>query len=160
MKILVVSDTHRHMENLIDVIEKEKPIDMLIHCGDMETPDDYLRSLVRCPVAVVAGNNDFFYDYAKELIVPVGPFKGLVTHGHHYYISMGVEMLAGEARAKGAEFAFFGHTHRPYYNKVNGVQLLNPGSISYPRQEGRKPSYAILTVEGDKYDCEIKYLDL
>ncbi len=159
MKVLVVSDTHRHIDNLIDAIEREKPIDMLIHCGDMETTDDYLRSLVKCPVAVVAGNNDFFYDYAKEVTVPLGQYKGMVTHGHNYYISMGVEILANEARARGMDFAFFGHTHRPYYNKVNDVQLLNPGSISYPRQEGRKPSYAILNINGEEYDCEIKYIE-
>ena len=34
MKILIVSDTHRKDGNLYDVIEKEKPFDMLIHLGD------------------------------------------------------------------------------------------------------------------------------
>ena len=36
MKILIVSDTHRKDGNLYDVIEKEKPFDMLIHLGDAE----------------------------------------------------------------------------------------------------------------------------
>ena len=36
MKILIVSDTHRKDGNLYDVIEKEKPLDMLIHLGDAE----------------------------------------------------------------------------------------------------------------------------
>ena len=34
MKILIVCDTHRKDGNLYDVIEKEKPLDMLIHLGD------------------------------------------------------------------------------------------------------------------------------
>ena len=36
MKILIVSDTHRHNENFLKVLEKTGPIDMLIHCGDVE----------------------------------------------------------------------------------------------------------------------------
>ena len=31
MKVLIVSDTHRRDENLERVLEKEKPIDCLIH---------------------------------------------------------------------------------------------------------------------------------
>ena len=34
MKILVVSDTHGHDENLMRVLQREWPIDALIHCGD------------------------------------------------------------------------------------------------------------------------------
>ena len=45
MKVLIVSDTHRHNENYLKVVEKVKPIDMLVHCGDIEgseyDPDDF-----------------------------------------------------------------------------------------------------------------------
>jgi len=160
MKILVVSDTHRKMDNLYKVVEKEKPLDMIIHCGDIEESADYLRGMVNCPVCVVAGNNDFFHRYDKELVIPLcDGFKGLVTHGNQYYISMGVEMLANEARARGVDFAFFGHTHRPYCNIVNGVQMINPGSLSYPRQDNRLPSYAILNIDNGAYKCDIHYFE-
>ena len=36
MKILVVSDTHRKLENLKVILEREQPIDLLIHLGDSE----------------------------------------------------------------------------------------------------------------------------
>lgn len=32
MKVLIVSDTHKHNENLEEVLKKVKPIDMLVHC--------------------------------------------------------------------------------------------------------------------------------
>lgn len=159
MKILIVSDTHKRSENLYKVIDMEKPLDMVIHCGDIEESDDYLRGVVHCPVCIVSGNNDFFYNYDKELLVPIEKFKGFIAHGHNYYISLGKEILANEARARGADFAFFGHTHRPYNNIVNGVYMVNPGSLSYPRQEGRVPSYAIMHVENGSFKCEIKYLE-
>ena len=46
MKILIVSDTHGRLENLERVIEMTKPIDALIHLGDVEGQEDYIRRLV------------------------------------------------------------------------------------------------------------------
>ncbi|MBQ3583637.1 MAG: metallophosphoesterase family protein, partial [Lachnospiraceae bacterium] len=46
MKILIISDTHRHEENLERVLEKERNIDLLIHLGDIEGAEDYIRSIV------------------------------------------------------------------------------------------------------------------
>ena len=43
----------------------------------------------------------------------------------------------------------FGHTHRPYLGEREGSTPLNPGSLSYPRQEGRMPSYMIMDLEED-----------
>ena len=34
MKILVVSDSHGYNTQLFNAMDSEKPIDMLIHCGD------------------------------------------------------------------------------------------------------------------------------
>ena len=41
----------------------------------------------------------------------------------------------------------FGHTHRPYLDDSQGIIVLNPGSLSYPRQQGRKPSYMIMELD-------------
>ncbi len=59
MKILIVSDTHGRDAVLKSVLEAVKPIDMLVHCGDVEGSEDYIRALAECPVHMVAGNNDF-----------------------------------------------------------------------------------------------------
>ena len=66
MKILVVSDTHGHDENLMRVLQREWPIDALIHCGDLEGSEDYIPEAVECPCFFVRGNNDFFSDLPKE----------------------------------------------------------------------------------------------
>ena len=44
----------------------------------------------------------------------------------------------------------FGHTHRPFFEQKNGITVLNPGSLSFPRQEGRRGSYMIMEIDGDK----------
>jgi len=57
MRILVISDSHGRNDDVAGVIEQVGPIDMLIHCGDVERGDDYIRSLVDCPVQSVIKHN-------------------------------------------------------------------------------------------------------
>ena len=45
MKILIISDTHGAHRNFDRVIEKEQPLDMLIHLGDVEGDEVIFRQL-------------------------------------------------------------------------------------------------------------------
>lgn len=160
MKILVVSDTHGRDRELETAVEREAPFDRLIHCGDVEGREIFIEALADCPCCIVAGNNDFFCDLPREQEITVGGKKALVTHGHYYGVSIDLSGIADEARSRGCEIAFFGHTHKPVVAEKDGVLVINPGSLSYPRQAGRKSSYAVLNtdVQGN-IDAEIKYLD-
>lgn len=160
MKILVVSDTHGRDRELETVVEREAPFDKLIHCGDVEGREIFIEALADCPCCIVAGNNDFFCDLPREQEITIGGKKALVTHGHYYGVSIDLSGIADEARSRGCEIAFFGHTHKPVVAQKNGVLVINPGSLAYPRQSGRKSSYVILNtdIQGN-IDAQIKYLD-
>ena len=149
MKILIVSDTHRKDDNLKKVIEELKPLDMFIHLGDSEGSEVYIPEWLNqeCEIQMVRGNNDFFSELPKEDEFCIGNYHVLITHGHYYYISMGTEMLKEDARARGFNLVMFGHTHRPYLEQDQDITILNPGSLSYPRQEGRKPSYILMDID-------------
>lgn len=147
MRILIVSDTHRKNDNYFEVLEKLKPLDMVIHCGDVEGSEYALSESAECPIIMVAGNNDFFSELPREHEFNIDKYKVLLTHGHHYYVSMGTELLKREARARNIQIVMFGHTHRPYLEVEDDLVILNPGSLSYPRQDGRRPSYAIMEID-------------
>lgn len=147
MRILIVSDTHRKHANLEYVLEKVKPLDLMIHLGDAEGAEDYIEAIADCPVEIIAGNNDFFSRLEKESELQIGKYRVFLTHGHYYYVSVGMEHLCAEAKARGADIVMYGHTHRPCIEYVGDLVVLNPGSISYPRQEGRKPSYIIMEID-------------
>ena len=66
MKVLIVSDTHRNEDNLIEVLEREKNLDLLIHCGDVEGAEDEIEHYAGCETVFVAGNNDFFFKTSKR----------------------------------------------------------------------------------------------
>ena len=147
MKILIVSDTHRNHDNLDMIIEQEKPLDLLIHLGDAEGFEDYIEAVAECPVEVVAGNNDFFSSLPFEQEIKIGKYKSFLTHGHYYYVNAGMERIKQEGMERGADIVMFGHTHRPILERIDDMILLNPGSISYPRQEGKNPSYVVMDVD-------------
>nr|WP_296441633.1 metallophosphoesterase [uncultured Acetatifactor sp.] len=157
MRVLIVSDTHRKNENYFKALELVKP-QLVIHCGDAEGSEYALSEAADCPVQIVLGNNDFFSYLPKELELRLGSFRVWVTHGHNYYVSMGRERIKREAAVRGMDIVIYGHTHKPVVDKKDGVIAVNPGSLSYPRQEGRRPSYIVMEVEGKKADFAIEYL--
>ena len=66
MKILIVSDTHGREENLKKALDKSGHIDRLIHLGDVEGAEEYIRTLTDAPVSMVAGNNEGHRDLPGE----------------------------------------------------------------------------------------------
>lgn len=147
MKVLIVSDTHRQNKNLLEVINKVSPIDLLIHLGDAEGSEELIAEAAGCPVEMVAGNNDFFSDLDREKEILIGKYRVLLTHGHFYYVSVGTENIKTEAISRRFDIVMFGHTHRPLLEIEDDIIVLNPGSLSYPRQDGRTPTYAIMEID-------------
>ena len=159
MKILIISDTHGKHDNLSRVLEQEFPADLLIHLGDAEGYEDYIAKQAGCPLEIVAGNNDFFSDLPREKELQIGKYKVLITHGHYYYVNTGIEEIARMAQGRDFDIVIFGHTHRPLIDIRKDIIVMNPGSLSYPRQEGRRPSYIVMeTDQNGDAEFEIKYL--
>ena len=147
MKILIVSDTHRSLNNLDTALCNEEPIDMLIHLGDVERQMAEIAKMVDCPIHMVAGNNDFLCALEDEEEFEIGKYKVFITHGHQYYVGMSEEYLQEEARVRGADIVMYGHTHVPKLTFESDLITLNPGSLTYPRQKGRRPSYMVMTID-------------
>lgn len=158
-KILVVSDTHKNHTNFEKVLELEKPVDCLFHAGDVEGREWEIEFGSGCPAYIVAGNNDFYSDKPYEAEIGVGSHRVFMAHGHQYYVSMTLEHLKRAAKARGADIVIYGHTHVPYLKIGRKMTVMNPGSLTYPRQEGRRPSYIVLEIdENDRISGGIRYL--
>lgn len=148
-RIMIVSDTHRRHGNLMEALQREGTIDKLIHLGDFEGEDDIICGMAGCEVLLVPGNNDFFSSYSKEIETQLGRYKVLLTHGHYYYVSLDLKTIRDEAVARGMDIVMFGHTHRPVISVEKEITLINPGSISYPRQADQKCTYIMMEIEED-----------
>lgn len=146
-RALIISDSHGKNDDVKTVIEQAGHIDMLIHLGDIERGPDYIKSLVDCPVHMVSGNNDYNIHLPASEEFEFEGYKIFITHGHRFYVNSGVTHLEKYAIENGYDVAMYGHTHVPYLHIGEQVTILNPGSISYPRQEGREHTFMIMEVD-------------
>lgn len=86
--------------------------------------------------------------------------KLFLAHGNRHQVEAGFDTLAAAARAAGAEAALFGHIHAPVWERVNGVQLLNPGSIGRPRT-GAGATFAVLEIpESSRGSLSVRFFSL
>ena len=159
MKILILSDTHGYNDVMWEVIKQEEPFDMLIHCGDLQCQPQLIRDKVDCTLHMVAGNNDYDPDLDRVRTFNIGDCRAVLTHGHRYQLYGGYDGLYYLAMENQADFVFFGHTHVPVIRKEGPVTLINPGSLTYPRQHGRRPTYIVMDyTRGKEPVFELKNL--
>lgn len=126
MKIILLSDSHFYDEALNIVRRKYRDADLLIHCGDCLLPPERMKGFL-----TVAGNLDDARQFPMEETLEKGNFKILIKHGHDVIAGSRPDYsaLANDAKTKGYNTVFFGHTHVYCDKVVNGVRLLNPGSV-------------------------------
>ena len=137
MKILVFSDSHGNEDNMIRAVERERPftLDAIVHLGDGWRDAEALHRLYpRIPLEQVPGNCDLGRFEERERVVFFGDCRTLLCHGHTLGVKSSLLRASYEAREHGAQAL------------LDGLWLVNPGSIG----DHRRPSYGVLTVEGDK----------
>lgn len=151
-KCVIISDTHGNMKPIRDVIEREKPFDTLIHCGDVEGNLASFLGVQEFGYLAVKGNCDFYTDDAKELCFRLGSCRIFVTHGHRCNVRYEDDILIREGRKQQADVILYGHTHMPdvHRDEKTGILVVNPGSLCRPRQSPRVKTYAVLTVSEGK----------
>lgn len=160
MRILIVSDTHKRNENFLEAVRREKPLDLIIHCGDVEGSEYLVSEAGDCPAYIVMGNNDFFSSLPREVVCDIGNYRVWVTHGHNYYVSMGNETIKKVAKQREMDIVMYGHSHKPVVDESDGVIAVNPGSLSYPRQYDRRPSYILMELDREgKAHFDIRYIE-
>ena len=72
--------------------------------------------------------------------------KIFATHGHAYGVEWGIERLSYAALEEGCDIAMYGHTNVPEIIQGDDITVINPGSISRPRQMNHKPSYILMEL--------------
>lgn len=153
MKLVVMSDSHGYDENVRKVLKKEKKTDYFIHLGDLCSDARLFPQMI-----VIRGNNDYDYDLPMQLISDFNGVRILMCHGHRFLFYQRESSIAALARENNCQFALFGHSHEFYDNVIDGVRLLNPGSLMYNRS-GEDVGYLVIEIDDDrKYTVTRKYL--
>lgn len=149
-RVLVVSDSHGNNENVRRAIEKAGKIDLMVHLGDVGY--DYLQveRMSGVPTYMVAGNNDYGGFLNDRIIFYIGSHKVFATHGHRQNLYRGVDTLRYLALENECDIVMFGHTHVPFLDEGEDCTILNPGSLTYPRQIGHKKTFLIMEIDDNE----------
>jgi putative phosphoesterase len=152
-RIVVLSDTHGNrigVEKLLPLIEENHYCVFLGDGARDISPiiGEYPKKIYFC-----AGNCDFFSELPTEGVLETEQVKIFYTHGHKYGVKSNLYALAQEAKRRGCSVAFYGHTHVARVDEVDGVLLVNPGSLRY--DVGKGGSYAYVVVNGEKVTATV-----
>ncbi len=159
-KIIVLSDSHGNVNNMIYAVRQEKP-DMIIHLGDCWGDAQRLqREFPQIPMERVPGNCDYVNERLSRILRIEG-FDVFLCHGHMYHVKMDMSALQYAAQEQHIQVVLFGHTHKVYYAKHNGITYLNPGSIGAPGFRN-PPSYGLLTLDEarDNITVDVRYIEM
>ena len=120
LKICLCSDNHGDMDSINKILSDNPACDYYFHCGDSLVPPEELS-----PFASVEGNNDWAYDYGRQIKKTCLFYGGGVLWEVNHY----------RERLKLAEcdIAVCGHTHRPSIDNFGKIIVMNPGSPTFPR---------------------------
>jgi len=140
----IISDTHGLARP--EAISALKGSDLIIHAGDVGTPE-VLRTLREiAPVIAVRGNVDR-EPWAQALRVS----ETVKVEQSWFYVIHDVTELNLDPVAAGFRAVIYGHSHRPSIQTRNGVLFLNPGSAG-PRRFSLPITVALLYVTGSSLE--------
>lgn len=108
------------------------------------------RSLMWTRRRVTHDNKAFLRELVKEIRVDVDGKRVLMVHGsprkmnEYLFEDRPVSSFQRIAASSAADIIVFGHTHKPYTKRVDGVLFVNAGSVGKPKDGDWRACYAIL----------------
>lgn len=159
VKIAIISDTHDNLKNLekaLSEIKKEK-IQAILHCGDIFSPETLkvISDNFKGEIYAVISTSDF------EFIGNEDKFKNLKLFNEFGKIEIDDKKIAFAhvpeiaktlAIKEKPDIIFYGHTHKPWAEKVNKSILVNPGNLAGIFY---KATFAIYDTEKSKLELKI-----
>lgn len=144
MRLLIFSDAHGSIRGAKEALFAQPQARHVFFLGDgtrdipalqEEFPDRTFYT--------VRGNGDLWDDAPQTDMVEVGGKRVFFTHGHLF--GANEEKMALCARLRGADILLYGHTHVPRTAYLDGLHVVNPGSVTRSRQGAN--SYAVIDIE-------------
>ena len=125
MRIGVISDTHGLLRpEAVDALRGSR---LILHAGDIGSPEILDRLSRVAPVLAVRGNTD-----TGEWAVDLPIRQTLRAAGKTITVVHDIGDLDSSSRSR-SDVVVSGHSHKPGYRLENGVLFFNPGSAG-PRR--------------------------
>jgi len=151
MQIAIIADTHDNIPNLKKVLDycRENKIEKLIHCGDLAEIEtlDFIRENFSGDIFWTFGNMD--RGHSAEYPFSDGKYQSINIFSKHGEVEIANRKIAFVhypdyakklAESGRFDFVFYGHTHKPWTEKIGNCEMLNPGNVS---NQIYQPTFAI-----------------
>jgi len=141
VRVAVLSDTHaprRWVSCPQQVADTVRGVDVILHAGDVCTPDVLDELSTWAPVLAVLGNNDGpdveEWGAAHTLLVDLGGLAVAMIHDSGPVSGRPARL---RRRFPDAALVVFGHSHIPLNQLHDGQRIFNPGSPTDRRRQPR-----------------------
>jgi uncharacterized protein len=152
MRIGVISDTHDLLDPQIPGIFQG--VDHILHGGDVGLPWLILKLQEIAPVTAVLGNTDTGLSLRETEVVQLDGRKFLL---HHIVNPRAPhDVIARRIAREKPHVVVFGHTHKPFCERLDGTLYLNPGYAG--RTRFNLPRTVALLDTGPELKVEFKPL--
>jgi hypothetical protein len=143
----LISDTHGLLRK--SAKEALQGANLIIHAGDIDTPDvlDALEKIA--PVAAVRGNMD-----AMSRVGALPKSDLIDFDGKLIYVIHDIQKLDLDPVAAGISVVVFGHSHEPVIYNKDGVIYINPGSAG-PKRFKLPVSLGFLKIQNNQLYPEL-----
>lgn len=151
MNIVCISDTHIEKGNKglpVALLEALSGADLILHAGDITSPDVIDELKAYAPVQAVAGNMDGWEvskNFPEKKVIQAGKFKIGLIHGGGSVRDL-EDRVIRKFRDDKVDCIVYGHSHRANIERRDNILLVNPGS---PTDRAHAPwnSYAVITAD-------------
>ena len=148
MTVLVLSDSHGNVDNMIRAVERVQP-HRVLHLGDCQRDLAALQAqFPAIPMEGVPGNCDWGSCGQPERLMELGGVRIFMLHGHTRGVKSSPMAAMYAAKEYGAQVLLFGHTHVPLVDNDGSLLTLNPGAAG----DRLRPTCGVLTIENGHAD--------
>lgn len=146
-KLVICSDSHGSIEDICFEISKIRELSHIIHLGDYVRDAEEMELILNRPIIKVRGNNDYMAMTTPDYLeLEISNHRFFLTHGHLFGVYSGIERLLDESKRRDCDICLFGHTHAFLDKELDGVRIINPGSINWPRGDLQK-SFVVMDID-------------
>lgn len=162
MKIAIISDIHDNLANLEKCLHfcLKEEVEVLLCCGDVTNFDtlSFMAENFKGTIYLVQGNMEIFenndplkYDNIEfqGRIGRITLAKKNIGLCHEPFLKPNVLKLGS------CDYIFYGHTHKPWIEDVDGYKFINPGTLGGVFQ---RATFALWDT--DNAEPELKVLDM
>jgi len=157
---VIISDTHIPERagtipiEFIEFVNEYKP-DFLLHLGDFTELEvyEYLQKNVTPRIYAVSGNMDSLeldYRLPDHLAITLPDTKIRLGMVHGHSLLPNKSSLVEFAKKLDVKILCYGHTHIPDLSVVDGIVLLNPGSLLNGRFRAQKNSFCVMEINRER----------